>query len=31
VEKVILDNSSLADKKIKFSARIIIKNETINL
>lgn len=31
VEKVILDNSSLADKTIKFGARLIIKNEAFNL
>lgn len=31
VEKVILDNSSLSGKTIKFGARLIIKNETLNL
>ncbi len=31
VEKVILDNSSLSGKTVKFGARLIIKNETINL
>ncbi len=31
VEKVILDSSSLSGKTIKFGARLIIKNETVNL
>lgn len=31
VEKVVLDNSSLSDKTVKFGARLIIKDETFNL
>ncbi len=31
VEKVILDNSSLSDRTVKFGARLIIKDETFNL